>query len=160
MAYRQLYESALRNDPLGRGAGRYARPVFLINLHHVGIAVRDLDASLAEYRRQYRVEPVSREVVESQGLEEAMIAIGGSHVQLLAPLSADTPVGRFLESRGEGLHHVAYAVADIEAALEHLEEQGVRLVDTEPRVGGGGHRIAFVHPKSLAGTLIELVETQ
>ena len=133
--------------------------MLLINIHHVGIAVRDLDAAIDEYRRQYRVEPISREVVESQGVEEAMIPIGGSHIQLLAPLGEDTPVGRFLAARGEGMHHVAYAVADIEAALEHLRAEGVRLVDEEPRVGSGGTRIAFVHPRSLAGTLIELVES-
>ena len=76
--------------------------MLLINIHHIGIAVHDLDVALAEYRRQYQVEPVHREVVENQGVEEAMIAIGGSHVQLLAPLSADSPVGKFLEARGEG----------------------------------------------------------
>ena len=132
--------------------------VLLINIHHIGIAVRDLDVALDEYRRQYNVEPVHREVVESQGVEEAMIAVGGSHVQLLAPLSPDSPVGKYVAARGEGMHHVAYAVADIEAALDHLRSEGVRLIDEEPRVGGGGHRIAFVHPKALAGTLIELVE--
>ena len=134
--------------------------MLLINIHHIGIAVHDLDAALDEYRRQYNVEPVHREVVASQGVEEAMIAVGGSHIQLLAPLSEDSPVGKFLTSKGEGMHHVAYAVADIEAALEHLRGEGVRLVDEEPRIGGGGHRIAFVHPKALAGTLIELVETE
>lgn len=133
--------------------------MFLINIDHVGIAVRDLDAALAEYHRQYRVEPVHREVVESQGVEEAMIAVGGSHIQLLQPLSEESPVGTFISSRGEGMHHVAYAVADIDAALDHLRAEGVRLVDEEPRIGGGGARIAFVHPKALAGTLIELVES-
>lgn len=134
--------------------------MFLINLDHVGIAVRDLDAALDEYRRQYRVEPIHREVVESQGVEEAMIAVGGSHIQLLMPLAEDSPVGKFLAARGEGPHHVAYAVADIEAALDHLRAEGVRLIDEEPRIGGGGHRIAFVHPKALSGTLIELVESE
>ena len=133
--------------------------MFLINIDHVGIAVRDLDSALSEYRRQYRVEPMHREVVESQGVEEAMIAVGGSHIQLLQPLSEESPVGKFISSRGEGLHHVAYAVADIDAALEHLRAEDVRLIDEEPRVGGGGARIAFVHPRSLAGTLIELVES-
>jgi len=133
--------------------------MLLINIHHIGVAVHDLDAALNEYRRQYLVEPVSRETVESQGVEEAMIAVGGSHIQLLAALKADSPVGKFLAARGEGLHHVAYAVADIEAALEHLRSEGVGLIDEEPRAGGGGARIAFVHPKSLAGTLIELVES-
>ena len=133
--------------------------MFLLNLHHVGIAVRDLDAAIEEYRRQYRVEPIHREVVASQGVEEAMIPVGGSHVQLLAPLSEDSPVGKFLATRGEGMHHVAYAVLDIDAALAHLRAEGVRLIDEKPRVGGGGARIAFVHPGSLAGTLIELVES-
>lgn len=133
--------------------------MLLINIDHIGIAVHDLDQALAEYDRQYRVAPMHREVVESQGVEEAMIAVGGSHIQLLAPLADDSPVGKFLEKRGEGLHHVAYAVADIEAALAHLRSEGVRLIDEEPRTGGGGSRIAFVHPKSLAGTLIELVES-
>ena len=132
--------------------------MFLINLHHIGIAVRDLDASLAEYQRQYGVEPSHREVVESQGVEEAMIPVGGSYVQLLQPSASDTPVGRFLDKRGEGLHHVAYAVADLEQALAHLEAEGVDLIDKEPRIGGRGTRIAFVHPSALAGTLIELVE--
>ncbi|MGI9648492.1 MAG: methylmalonyl-CoA epimerase [Acidimicrobiia bacterium] len=133
--------------------------MLLINIHHVGVAVRDLDAALAEYRRQYLVEPISREIVESQGIEEAMIAVGGSHIQLLAALDADSPVGKFLAARGEGLHHVAYAVADVDAALAHLAAEGVEVIDEEPRRGGGGARIAFVHPKSLAGTLIELVES-
>lgn len=130
----------------------------LINLDHVAIAVNDLDRAIAEYRTRYGVEPLHRETVRSQGVEEAMIPVGGSFVQLLMPLSADTPVGKFLESEGEGLHHLAYAVVDIEAALEHLRSQGARLIDERPRIGGRGARIAFVHPKDLAGTLIELVE--
>ncbi len=129
------------------------------NLDHVAIAVRDLDAAIDAHRRQYGVEPAYREVVASQGVEEAMLPLGGSYVQLLAPLGPDTPVGRFLERRGEGLHHVAYAVADIDAALAHLAEQGAELVDREPRPGGRGARIAFVHPRAFAGTLVELVET-
>ncbi len=128
------------------------------NIDHVAIAVHDLDAALATFADQYGSEPLSRETIADQGVEEAMIAIGGSHLQLLQPLEADSPVGRFLERRGEGLHHIALAVPDLEAALAHLQEQGARLVDTEPRVGGGGHRIAFVHPAAFAGTLIELVE--
>lgn len=132
----------------------------LINLDHVGIAVHDLDAALAAYRSRYGVEPMYREVVSAQGVEEAMLPVGGSFIQLLQPLGPDTPVGAFLESRGEGLHHVAYAVVDIEAALAHLRAEGARLVDEEPRDGGRGARIAFVHPKDLAGTLIELVELE
>ncbi len=129
------------------------------NLDHVALAVHDLDTAIADYRRLFGAEPLHREVVEEQGVEEAMIAGGGSFVQLLQPLSEDTPVGRFLATRGEGLHHVALAVADIEGALEHLKQEGARLVDEEPRIGGGGARIAFVHPKAFAGTLVELVES-
>lgn len=128
------------------------------NIDHVALAVADLDASLETFRRQYGVEPLRREIVTEQGVEEAMVAIGGSHVQLLEPLDADTPVGRFLAREGEGLHHIAFAVADIDAALDHLRDEGVRLVDEVPRTGGGGHRIAFVHPSAFAGTLVELVE--
>ncbi|MFZ0014059.1 MAG: methylmalonyl-CoA epimerase [Acidimicrobiia bacterium] len=130
----------------------------LLNLDHVAIAVNDLDDAIVGYRDRYRVEPAYRETVESQGVEEAMIPIGGSFVQLVAPLSPETPVGRFLSNNGEGLHHVAYAVVSIEASLAHLREMGARLVDTEPRQGGRGSRIAFVHPADLGGTLIELVE--
>lgn len=130
----------------------------LLNLDHVAIAVRDLDAAIQGYRERYRVEPLHREVVEQQGVEEAMIPVGGSFVQLLQPLSPDTPVGRFLEKNGEGLHHIAFAVPDIEVALRHLRDEGARLIDEEPRTGGRGAKIAFVHPKDLTGTLIELVE--
>jgi methylmalonyl-CoA/ethylmalonyl-CoA epimerase len=130
----------------------------LLNLDHVAIAVHDLDAAIEGYARKYGVSPLWREVVESQDVEEAMIPVGGSFVQLLRPLSPDGPVGRFLAAKGEGLHHVAYAVVDIERALAHLEEEGARLIDREPRIGGRGARIAFVHPGDLTGTLIELVE--
>ncbi len=138
----------------------YFAPMFAYNLDHVAIAVRDLDASLAEYHRMFGAEPMYREVVEEQGVEEAMIAVGGSFIQLLQPLGPHTPVGKFIESRGEGMHHIALAVADIDAALEHLKNEGSRLVDQEPRIGGRGARIAFVHPKAFAGTLVELVESQ
>ena len=129
-----------------------------LNIHHTAIAVRDLNSAVASFVAQYGVEPLYREVIESQGVEEAMLPIGGSYVQLLRPLGPDTPVGRFLERRGEGLHHIAFQVTDIEASLRHLAGQGVTLVDEEPRIGGGGHRIAFVHPDAFGGTLVELVE--
>lgn len=128
------------------------------NLDHVAIAVNDLDVTLATYHRLYGAEPLYREVVEDQGVEEAMLPFGGSFVQLLEPLTPDSPVGRFLAKRGEGLHHVAYAVRDIEEAIAHLQAEGARLVDEEPRIGGGSARIVFVHPETTAGTLIELVE--
>ena len=130
----------------------------LLNLDHVGIAVHNLDRAVDEYRVKYGITPLYRETVSSQGVEEAMIPLGGSFIQLLQPLGPDTPVGRYLAKKGEGVHHLAWTVADIEAALEHLKAQGARMVDSEPRPGGGGTRIAFVHPRDLAGTLIELVE--
>jgi len=130
----------------------------LLNLDHTAIACHDLDESLAGYADRYGVAPLYREVVEAQGVEEAMIPVGGSFIQLLQPLAADTPVGRFLTRNGEGLHHVAFAVVDIEAALEHLAASGTPLIDRHPRLGGRGARIAFVHPRDLTGTLIELVE--
>ena len=132
--------------------------MLLLNLDHVAVAVADLDEAIDRYRARYGVEPVYREIVEQQGVEEAMIPVGGSYVQLLQPLGPDTPVGKFLERRGEGLHHVAYAVPDIEAALAHLAEQGAELIDSEPRIGGRGARIAFVHPRGGNGVLTELVE--
>ncbi len=134
--------------------------MFAYNLDHVAIAVRDLDAALAQYANLFGAQPMYREVVAEQGVEEAMIAVGGSFIQLLQPLSDETPVGRFIASRGEGMHHIALAVADIDAALAHLKAEGSRLIDKEPRRGGRGARIAFVHPKAFAGTLVELVESQ
>ena len=128
------------------------------NLDHVGIAVRDLEDSIERYRNRYGIEPIHREIVESQGVEEALLPLGGSLIQLLLPLTPDSPVGRFVAKRGEGLHHVAYAVLDLDASLEHLRAEGARPIDDQPRLGGRGARIAFVHPTDLAGTLIELVE--
>jgi methylmalonyl-CoA/ethylmalonyl-CoA epimerase len=138
--------------------GCHTSDVLPYNLDHVAVAVHDLDEAIQRFGAQYGVEPIHREVVEEQGVDEAMLPVGGSFLQLLQPLTPESPVGRFLERHGEGMHHVAFAVADIEAALAHLAATGTRLIDEEPRIGGGGHRIAFVHPKEFAGTLIELVE--
>jgi methylmalonyl-CoA/ethylmalonyl-CoA epimerase len=132
--------------------------VKLLNLDHVGIAVTNLERAIGDYEERYGAVPLYREVVEAQGVEEAMIPVGGSFIQLLEPLAADTPVGRFLERRGEGLHHVAFMVASITGALDHLKGQGAKLVDEVPRPGGRGAQVAFVHPDDLGGTLIELVE--
>lgn len=128
------------------------------NLDHVAIAVQNLDEAIERHRALFGTEPLWREQVAEQGVEEAMIAIGGSFVQLIAPLAEETPVGRFLAKYGEGLHHVAYAVPDIEAALDKMRAEGARLVDETPRIGGRGAKIAFIHPATFAGTLIELVE--
>jgi methylmalonyl-CoA/ethylmalonyl-CoA epimerase len=128
------------------------------NIHHIAIAVENLDSAIAGYESLYNITPMSREIVEDQGVSEAMLAVGGSYIQLLEPLTPESPVGRFLSQNGEGMHHIAFAVNDIEAALAHLRNEGATLIDETPRIGGGGHRIAFVHPKELAGTLVELVE--
>lgn len=130
----------------------------LIDVDHIGIAVADLEAAVEHHRRAFGVEPVHREVVEAQGVEEVLFAVGTSYIQLLGALGPQTPVGRFLSTHGPGVHHVAYRVDDVAAALEHLRAEGVRLVDEAPRPGSRGTRIAFVHPSGMGGVLIELVQ--
>ena len=130
----------------------------LERIDHVGIAVEDLDASVRLYEQAFGVTVERREVVDSDGVEEAMLSVGESYIQLLAPTRADSPVAKFLARNGPGLHHVGYAVASVSQALDHLRNEGVRLVDEVPRRGGGGHTVAFVHPKAAFGTLIELVQ--
>ena len=130
----------------------------LTDIDHVGIAVEDLQASVEHYRRLLGVEPVHRERVEDQGVDEVLFAVGSSYVQLLGALGPDTPVGRALATRGPGIHHLAYRVDDVAAALEHLRAEGARLVDETPRPGSRNTLIAFVHPKSMGGVLVELVE--
>jgi methylmalonyl-CoA epimerase len=125
---------------------------------HIGVAVEDLDAGIALYRDTYAMELVHREVVEEQGVEAVLFDVGENHVELLAPLGPDTPVGRFLAGKGPGLHHVAFQVGDISAALARLREEGVRLIDEQPRVGIRNSRVAFVHPKATGGVLTEIVE--
>lgn len=130
----------------------------ILDIDHVGIAVDDLDGSVERYRRTLGVEPSHRERVEDQGVEEVLFPAGTSFIQLLGSLGADTPVGRFLATRGPGVHHVAYRVDDVAAALARLRGQGVRLVDEVPRRGSRDTLIAFVHPKEMGGVLIELVQ--
>jgi methylmalonyl-CoA/ethylmalonyl-CoA epimerase len=135
----------------------------LTRIDHVGIAVRDLDASLARYLRDFDLELLGRETNEEQGVQEAMLRVaeapgGSSCIQLLQPLRPDTPVGRFLERHGEGLHHLAYGVDDLMAAMEQLASSGMRLIDAAPRHGFGGSSIAFLHPASVGGVLTELVQ--
>ncbi len=131
----------------------------LLRIDHVGIACRSLDAAVERYVSVFGLAVVSQEVNEEQGVREAMLATaeGASYVQLLEPLRPDTPVGRFLERRGEGMHHVGYAVADVTAALAELGGSGVRLIDSRPRHGSMGASIAFLHPGDLGGVLTELV---
>lgn len=128
------------------------------DVDHVGIATSDLEAEVERYRRAFGVEPVHRETVESQGVEEVLFRAGTSYVQLLRPLGPDTPVGRFLARRGEGVHHVGYRVRDIRAAIDRLEKAGLRVIDPEPRPGSRGTTVAFVHPKAMGGVLVELVQ--
>jgi len=130
----------------------------LTDVDHVGIACVDLEASVADYRRMLGVDPSHRERVVDQGVEEVLFPVGTSYVQLLGALGPDTAVGRFLAARGPGLHHVAYRVRDIEAALAALHDDGVRLIDATPRPGSRGTLIAFVHPASMGGVLVELVQ--
>jgi methylmalonyl-CoA/ethylmalonyl-CoA epimerase len=126
-------------------------------IHHVGLAVADLDEAVATYERLLGGRLEHRERVEEQGVETASMRVGDSRVELLAALGEDTPVGRFLAQRGPGMHHVAYAVADVGAALADLAEQGAELIDTEPRRGMFGLEVAFVHPDSVHGVLTEVV---
>lgn len=130
----------------------------LTAVDHVGIAVADLDAALEHYRRTLGVEPIHREKVESQGVEEVLLEVGGSYIQLLGALGPDTPVGRFLQRQGPGVHHVGFRVDDVARTLAHLKAEGVRLIDDAPRRGSRGATIAFVHPKGMGGVLVELVE--
>ncbi|HEY5319193.1 MAG TPA: methylmalonyl-CoA epimerase [Solirubrobacteraceae bacterium] len=127
-------------------------------IDHVGVAVQDIDSSLALYRGSLGMGLVHRETVDSQGVDAALLDIGDGHVELLAPLGPETPVGKFLAKRGPGLHHVAYRVDDISATLETLAAAGVRLIDESPRVGIRGSLVAFLHPASTGGVLTEIVQ--
>jgi methylmalonyl-CoA epimerase len=127
-------------------------------IDHVGIAVEDLDAALALYRDRLGMAEQHRETVEEQGVEAVLLEVGPAHVELLAPLGPETPVGKYLERNGPGIHHVAYRTDDIDAALERIRAAGLRLIDEQPRIGIRGSRVAFVHPKATGGALTEIVE--
>jgi len=134
-----------------------ARPL-LTEIDHVGIAVRDLDAAIGYYRDIFGATVSHREHIDLDGVEEALIAVADSYIQLLCPTRPDSPVARFLERRGEGLHHVGYRVEDCAVALAAVRDGGGTLIDDAPRPGSRGTSVAFVHPKGSFGTLIELVE--
>lgn len=125
---------------------------------HVGLAVADLGAAIDLYEGVWGLSVEHREVVEDQGVEEAMIRVGDCYIQLLSSLSADTPVGRFVERRGEGLHHIAYEVEDLDKTLNLLAREGIPLIDASPRAGSRNTRVAFLHPSGTRGVLVELVE--
>ena len=127
-------------------------------IDHIGVAVEDLDAALALYGESFAMELAHRETVESQGVEAVLLDVGEGHVELLRPLGPDTAVGKFLAKNGPGLHHVAYAVDDIDATLPRLTAAGIQLIDAEPRVGIRESRVAFLHPRSTGGVLTEIVE--
>jgi len=127
-------------------------------IDHIGIAVEDLDASIALYRDRFGMREQHRETVEEYGVEAALLEIGDAHVELLTPASADSAIARFLQSSGEGMHHVAYRTDDIDATLARLRESGTRLIDEQARIGIRDSRVAFIHPKSAGGVLTELVQ--
>lgn len=127
-------------------------------IDHIGVAVEDIDAAIELYGGSFEMELAHRETVESQGVEAVLLDVGDGHVELLRPLGPDTPVGKFMARNGEGLHHVAYAVDDIDAALEKIAAAGLRLIDSKPRVGIRDSRVAFLHPRSTGGVLTEIVE--
>ncbi|MER7359158.1 methylmalonyl-CoA epimerase [Nonomuraea dietziae] len=134
-----------------------------MRIDHIGIACHDLEEKIALFERTFELTVVAREVNEEQGVKEAMLHIadgegGGSYIQLLEPLSADSPVGKFLARRGEGVHHVAFGVPDVSQAMEQIGAKGVRLLDERPRHGSMGSSIAFLHPKDVGGMLTELVQ--
>jgi len=142
------------------GAARPGAPSSgtLTAIDHVAIAVRDLDAAVAYYHATYGADVAHREVVERDGVEEALIAVDGSYIQLLTPTRPDSPVAKFLDQHGEGLHHVGYRVDDCAAALDAVQRAGGRVIDEVPRPGSRGTSVAFVHPKGSFGTLVELVQ--
>ena len=127
-------------------------------IDHVGIAVEDLDAAVQLYEGTLGMPLVHRETVVEQGVEAVLLDVGEGHIELLRPLSEDTPVGKFMARKGGGMHHIAYAVSDIDRTLAELAKRGVELIDTEPRIGIRGSRVAFLHPRSTGGVLTEIVE--
>ena len=136
----------------------YGPGIVLEDVDHIGIAVNDLEAAVEHYRRTLGLEPAHRETVEEQGVEEVLFRVGTSYIQLLRALGPDTPVGKFLSKRGEGVHHIGYRVGNVAETIEHLKGEGVPLVDEAPRPGSRGTTVAFVHPKGFAGVLVELVQ--
>lgn len=130
----------------------------LKKVEHIALAVSDLDEAIAHYGAVWGASVEHRERVEDQGVEEAMLPIGDTYLQLLGPISPESTVAKFIERRGEGLHHIAYEVDDLGAVLADLKAKGVPLIDEAPRVGGRGHMVAFVHPKGNHGLLVELIQ--
>ena len=129
-------------------------------IDQIAVAVDDLDATLELYERAFGLTPEYREVVESDGVEEAMLNVNGVYLQLLQATREDSPIAKYLAKKGPGLHHVGFGVDSVQGTLEHLRDEGVDLIDEAPRRGGGGHTVAFVHPRGTGGVLVELVEDE
>ena len=129
-------------------------------IDQIAIAVEDLDETLALYERAFGLTPEYRERVDADGVEEAMLNVGGVYLQLLQATRDDSPIAKYLAKNGPGLHHVGFGVSSVGDALDHLRSEDVALIDQEPRPGGGGHTVAFVHPKGTGGVLVELVEDE
>src|SRR5215212_10906010 len=127
-------------------------------IDHIGVAVEDLDSAVELYNSKFDMREQRRETVEEQGVEAVLLEVGEGHVELIRPLSEDSSVAKWLAKNGPGMHHVAYQTDDIDSALDSVREAGLQLIDKEPRVGIGGSRVAFIHPKSTGGVLTELVE--
>ena len=145
--------SIVANQEMGEGYGS-----LLTEIDHVAIAVNDLDAAIEWYRDAFGATVAHREVVQSDGVEEALLAVAESYVQLLTPISDDSTVAKYLEKRGEGIHHIGYRVDDCGLALDAIKKLGGKVLDEAPRPGSRGTTVAFVHPKTSFGTLIELVQ--
>lgn len=129
-------------------------------LDHIAIAVNNLDEALKFWQEQYGLVNLGIEIVEEQGVRVAKLDVGNTHIELLEPLSPETPVGKFLAQKGPGLHHICIGVEDIKSDLANLANQGTKLIDSQPRIGAGGAKIAFVHPKATGGVLLELSQPQ
>ncbi len=129
-------------------------------IHHIGIAVKNLDEALGRYKKQLGFEFEGREIVESEKVDVAIFKIGESRIELVESTQSGTVISKFIEKRGEGVHHIAMEVDDIERRLEELKNAGAPVIDEHPRIGAGGHKVAFIHPKGTAGVLLELIEIQ
>ena len=141
-----------------RGPVAYRLRLVFSRIDHIGVAVEELEPALELYRDSFEMVLAHREVVSEQGVEAVLLDVGENHVELLAPLAPDTPVGKFIARQGPGLHHVAYQVADIDATLDVLKRAGLQLIDEQPRTGIRGSRVAFMYPRASAGVLTEIVE--
>jgi methylmalonyl-CoA/ethylmalonyl-CoA epimerase len=150
------------NEQLATGMGQLTTDegpsASSMKIDHIGIAIRKLDEATAIWRETLGLEVDSTEKIDEQGVSVAMLPIGETHIELLEPLAPDSPVGKFLEKRGPGLHHIAVRVNDIRGTLAQLKNKGARLIDETPRVGAGGCLVAFIHPSSVNGVLLELVQ--